>query len=726
MSGLKTSTEQQLLKDLAQLTGEEENVLHNALAALRGDPKSLSNAELQQAHEFIKNTSPKSPNGLTPPQTKQRLHNYLAESKKAQVDIGQFLETRFGTVAAKPMLNDIIEAVANCPALPLTEVALLVPRFLRAAHDDFKRALYGIQQVAGRSTFASTISIIVNEVEASLSTPLLHELLEHGDLEKRLSENAVPSSAIRELNLFLHHLGFDRELKWKGQPADTFSTTTRQALIAYTRSRRLDGFETYNGKTVTMEIANAILRDVAVVRDRDAIDDSLAILIRELQTEHPDIVTKMFESASTIMQLKSEGEKVAAIRSQHVLFSKRMATISATLSIPAKDAWRTLEQQFNAATAAGNELWAARVMLDTFFATLGASLKDTKQNRLSKKHKEEYEKLLNDTQRLFESLVLSDRQHYTQAVTTLTTTIAQKDPMGLANILSQSISVHELSNFADKSAAIAATLTRLRGYLNSQKFSGDTAVAYRTFSQAVDEADQRGTLLPLARLTFPLFIKATQGVAGISSSKISSNGSIDDNARALEQALAQAGSFGITAGVLQHILPNLHRRIASDYIAPLNQALVWADIRTPRQRAAFIAQIAHESGGFNYLVELGPAAYFAKYEAGSLREKLGNTQPGDGYRFRGRGFIQLTGRNNYKKASYEIYGDDRLLKNPDLAATPECAFKIAAWFWLSHNLNPLAEQGDFRSITLKINGGYNGYDDRLAYNKRGLALLLQG
>lgn len=163
---------------------------------------------------------------------------------------------------------------------------------------------------------------------------------------------------------------------------------------------------------------------------------------------------------------------------------------------------------------------------------------------------------------------------------------------------------------------------------------------------------------------------------------------------------------------------------------PLARATKWADaltaamaggqIVTRLRIAAFLAQIGHESGSLVYSKELGGASYFAKYDG---RKDLGNIQQGDGARFAGRGLIQVTGRANYLKASQALFGDDRLLKTPELLEQPEWAAKSAVWFWSSRSLNNLADGGQFTDLTKKINGGLNGLDDRLARYHYALKVL---
>lgn len=141
-------------------------------------------------------------------------------------------------------------------------------------------------------------------------------------------------------------------------------------------------------------------------------------------------------------------------------------------------------------------------------------------------------------------------------------------------------------------------------------------------------------------------------------------------------------------------------------------------INTPLRIAHFMAQIEHESAGFKFLTELGGKSYFNKYEG---RKDLGNTQPGDGYKFRGRGYIQITGRANYALVSKALGVD--FITNPDLLSTEEYAMKSALWFWSSKKLNILADKNDILAITKKINGGTNGLSDRKAKFEKWFNLL---
>jgi len=159
---------------------------------------------------------------------------------------------------------------------------------------------------------------------------------------------------------------------------------------------------------------------------------------------------------------------------------------------------------------------------------------------------------------------------------------------------------------------------------------------------------------------------------------------------------------------------------AQKWAPALTLAMEGGKINNRLRIAAFLAQIGHESGSLFYVKELGGPNYFAKYDG---RKDLGNTQPGDGAKFAGRGLIQITGRNNYGRASQALFGDDRLLKNPELLEQPEWAAKSAVWYWTTRSLNNLADGGQFTDLTKKINGGLNGLDDRLARYHYALKVL---
>ena len=144
------------------------------------------------------------------------------------------------------------------------------------------------------------------------------------------------------------------------------------------------------------------------------------------------------------------------------------------------------------------------------------------------------------------------------------------------------------------------------------------------------------------------------------------------------------------------------------FVEPLNAAMTEFEIdANPARGTHFLAQVAHESGGFNYVREL------ASGDAYEGRDDLGNTEPGDGPRYRGRGLIQITGRANYQSCGDGLGVD--LVGEPELLESPILATRSAGWFWNSRNLNELADKGDIRAITKRINGGLNAYQSRLSY-----------
>jgi putative chitinase len=162
----------------------------------------------------------------------------------------------------------------------------------------------------------------------------------------------------------------------------------------------------------------------------------------------------------------------------------------------------------------------------------------------------------------------------------------------------------------------------------------------------------------------------------------------------------------LTQDQLTSIFPLAARRIAVFY-NPLCAAMDEFSITTPLQIAAFIAQIGVESGQFFYVKELSSGD---QYEG---RVDLGNVDTGDGPKYLGRGLIQITGKANYMAMLMALNID--CIDHPEVVEQPENACRSACWFWSTHNLNELADAGDFETITRRINGGLNGEDQRLAY-----------
>ncbi|MGP5356346.1 glycoside hydrolase family 19 protein [Pseudomonas helleri] len=221
--------------------------------------------------------------------------------------------------------------------------------------------------------------------------------------------------------------------------------------------------------------------------------------------------------------------------------------------------------------------------------------------------------------------------------------------------------------------------------------------------------------------------------------------------------------MSITVQQLLQILPNAGQ-VAGFFVPVLNTAMNRYQIVGPKRISAFIAQVGHESGQLTRLVENlsysadglantwpnryaepdGKDGYFKvlikdrqrnKPNALGLRlagnpeqiannvysGRMGNTAPGDGWKYRGRGLIQLTGKTNYKLCG-EALGVD-LLTQPELLEKAQHACMAAAWFWFSSELNSLADKGDIETITRRVNGGLTGLADRQAIYDRALKVL---
>jgi putative chitinase len=191
-------------------------------------------------------------------------------------------------------------------------------------------------------------------------------------------------------------------------------------------------------------------------------------------------------------------------------------------------------------------------------------------------------------------------------------------------------------------------------------------------------------------------------------------------------------------------LAKLH--IGEQWVDALNETFNRFGINTPNQQAAFIGQCGHECGNFRILEEnlnyraetlckLWPKRFptleFAKqYErqprkiANSVySNRMGNRDEasGDGFRFRGRGCIQLTGHSSYFHAGKALGVD--FVMQPELVASPKYAALTAGWFWSTHGCNEIAERGDWTQLTKKINGGTIGLDDRIKHTNHALEVL---
>lgn len=163
-------------------------------------------------------------------------------------------------------------------------------------------------------------------------------------------------------------------------------------------------------------------------------------------------------------------------------------------------------------------------------------------------------------------------------------------------------------------------------------------------------------------------------------------------------------------------MPNARAK-ADTYLPYINRYMAEMCINTPLRIQHFLATIAVESGELRYTTELGGKSYFDKYDTGKLAKQLGNTQAkdGDGYKYRGRGLIQITGKANYEK--YKAFCGYDVVSNPDLLAQPLGATRSACWFFSLHCLAK-ADADDTIAVRKAVNGGLNGITDYKKYLQR--------
>ncbi len=181
---------------------------------------------------------------------------------------------------------------------------------------------------------------------------------------------------------------------------------------------------------------------------------------------------------------------------------------------------------------------------------------------------------------------------------------------------------------------------------------------------------------------------------------------------------------------------------SQEFVENLNSILPKHNIDSKQRVCAFLAQCGHESGGFTIFIENlnyskeGLLRVFPKYfnekDAETFARKPidianrvyanrmgnGDVSSGDGYRYRGRGIMQITGKANYSSFSQWAMGNTHFVTNPDIVAQPSWAITSACWYWSKNDLNRFVDKDDFKGLTKAINGGYNGLDDRVnIYNK---------
>jgi putative chitinase len=166
-------------------------------------------------------------------------------------------------------------------------------------------------------------------------------------------------------------------------------------------------------------------------------------------------------------------------------------------------------------------------------------------------------------------------------------------------------------------------------------------------------------------------------------------------------------ALSVTEENLRRLVPTGKPEIIAGIAAGFDWQAVGYGVTTRPRICHFLAQAAHETDRFRTLQEYGSAAYFMRYEG---RRDLGNTRPGDGARFHGRGVFQLTGRSNYRRYG-AVLGID-LEADPDLAKDPAISLAIAFAYWRERGINEAADADDVVRVTRLINGGRNGLAER--------------
>jgi putative chitinase len=202
----------------------------------------------------------------------------------------------------------------------------------------------------------------------------------------------------------------------------------------------------------------------------------------------------------------------------------------------------------------------------------------------------------------------------------------------------------------------------------------------------------------------------------------------------------------ITLELLRKVCPKTKPEVLEKYVTPLNEVCQYYEINTPQRMAAFLAQTAHESGGYNAVKEnlfysaKGLMTTFKKYfptealakeyerQPAKIANKVygnrmgnGDEASGDGSKFCGRGLIQLTGKQNYTRFAADL--GVSLDECVTYLETPAGAVSSAGWFWDQNNLNDICDSGDIKLLTKRINGGFIGLEDRIHHYEIALEVL---
>jgi predicted chitinase/peptidoglycan hydrolase-like protein with peptidoglycan-binding domain len=322
-------------------------------------------------------------------------------------------------------------------------------------------------------------------------------------------------------------------------------------------------------------------------------------------------------------------------------------------------------------------------------------------------------------------------QQAVSSVELLTKTLVKERPELLKRLIDESEEIRKITDPTEKAKAVAKMVSELETEIN--KLSPDARGAWKAFKAIYDGQESDAARVQLARSAYLTCVTALPGAIQYTDASTRSEvvKELDAKAKKVQDVgINEVLKGDVTAEQLHGIVPSLPLEKAKLYAPGLNAAMRELGLTTVRQKAAFIAQLAHESCGFRYLHEIGNYEYFERRYGCQTRlgQRLGNKLPGDGYKFRGGGWIQLTGGYNYARYGRKLFPNDPniLLKHPEMAAEPAIAYRLAAAYCRDVNfIGLLGSSGmaGFDKVTKAINGGYNGKADRDRYFLRASDVL---
>ena len=181
----------------------------------------------------------------------------------------------------------------------------------------------------------------------------------------------------------------------------------------------------------------------------------------------------------------------------------------------------------------------------------------------------------------------------------------------------------------------------------------------------------------------------------------------------------------INQAQLLRAVPNLYKARLDEFIASFNMYAIHFGIDSTKRVAHYLSQVFHESGNLRYVEEIASGA---AYDTGKLAERLGNTpeKDGDGQKYKGRGYLQITGANNYRNFNQSDMCTEDVVNHPEKVAKYPLNQVASMWFWQTNGLNEIADRDDggsagediVKKITKRVNGGTNGLSNRMYLYRR--------